>query len=242
MKITKETLKQLIKEEFRPGQRRNALERLIRDAAEDALKQGKGPEDIGLMVVDMLAKAGVNLDPRRNLLDPETSDPDTIPMQKIANQFQLDKMKKSQDDLATKMKSGFEDDIDLMKETNLKDTKMKITKSYLKKLIKEEIENLDENPFGDRDPFDDMDRKRKREAPGTEKYDCGSQPADAKEAKAMAIAGLKAAKGKDSFEEMDALRAHCISGTKRGRSGGQVAHQVIFKNRARIVVMDSDLQ
>jgi len=117
---------------------------------------------------------------------------------------------------------------------------MKITKSYLKQLIKEEIENLTE------DPFDDMDRemereRRPREAPGTEKYDCGSQPANAEEAKAMAIAGLKAAEGKDSFEEMDALTAHCIANTKRGRSGGEVAHQVTFKNRSRIVVLDSEL-
>jgi hypothetical protein len=114
---------------------------------------------------------------------------------------------------------------------------MKITKSYLKQLIKEEIENLAE------DPFDDLDREMGggREVPGTEKKDCSKHPADAAEAKAMAIAGLRAAKGKDSFEEMDALTAHCIANTKRGRSGGEVAHQVTFKNRTRIVVMDSDL-
>ena len=114
---------------------------------------------------------------------------------------------------------------------------MKITKSYLKRLIKEEISNLAE------DPFDDMDRElgKRREVPGTEKKDCAQQPADGREAKAMAIAGLNAIEGLDGFEEMDALRAHCISGTKKGNSGGEGATQVTFKNRARIVVLDSEL-
>tara|TARA_R110000851_G_scaffold130329_3_gene263897 strand:+ start:1961 stop:3247 length:1287 start_codon:yes stop_codon:yes gene_type:complete len=66
-----------------------SLERLIRGAAQDALKQGQGAEGIGQMVVDLLVKAGVNLDPRRNLLDPKTSDPDTKEMQKLVNKKQM---------------------------------------------------------------------------------------------------------------------------------------------------------
>jgi len=124
MKITKETLKQLIKEEFSPGQRRNALERLIRDAAEDALKQGKGPEDIGLMVVDMLAKAGVNLDPRRNLLDPKTTDPDAQNMQKVVNKYELSKMATPKA-LEESKKGEF--------------GKMKITKQKLVELVQEVV-------------------------------------------------------------------------------------------------------
>mgnify|MGYP004454854263 CR=1 FL=1 len=119
MKITKSQLKQIIKEEFKSGQRGGALERLIRDAAEDALKQGKGAEEIGLMVVDMLTKAGVNLDPRRNLLDPKTTDPDARNMQKVVNKYDLSKM--------AKPKALDE---------------VKITKSQLKRIIKEELEGV----------------------------------------------------------------------------------------------------
>jgi hypothetical protein len=111
---------------------------------------------------------------------------------------------------------------------------MKITKSYLKQLIKEEIENLAE------DPFDDMDREFDK-ARQPRKYKCESSPESLQDAKAMAIAGLKAAAGKDKFDEMDALADHCIRQTRRGKSKGQGATQVTFKNTIRVVVLDSDL-
>ena len=110
---------------------------------------------------------------------------------------------------------------------------MKITKSSLKQIIKEEIAALRE------DEFDDMDDAfgKEKKAP---KAKC---PANPTEAKSTAIAALKATKGvKDQFKVMDILTGFCVSETKRGKSKGQLATLVMFTNQKRAIVLDSELQ
>jgi len=80
--------------------REGSLKRLIQGAVEDAVKMGKGTNEIGQMVVDIMLKAGVNLDPRRNILDPG-KDPDTKEIQKIVNRKEREKMKARMDATAT---------------------------------------------------------------------------------------------------------------------------------------------
>ena len=110
---------------------------------------------------------------------------------------------------------------------------MKLSKDLLKQIIKEEIAALKE------DAFDDMDDAfgKEKKAP---KAKC---PANPKEAKSTAIAALKATKGvKDQFKVMDILLGFCVSKTKRGKKKGQPATQVLFRNKALAIVLDSELQ
>ena len=86
--------------------REGSLKRLIQGAVEDAVKMGKGTNEIGQMVVDIMLKAGVNLDPRRNILDPG-KDPDTKEIQKIVNRKEREKMKARMD---AKMARAFGDE------------------------------------------------------------------------------------------------------------------------------------
>jgi hypothetical protein len=118
---------------------------------------------------------------------------------------------------------------------------MKITKSALKRLIKEELGKvLERRPvMPDWPGEEESGPTRKKEVPHREKYACAKQPGSKEEAQTMAIAGLKAAATGDPFEELSALTAHCISDTATGKSQGQPATQVTFKNRTRIVVLDS---
>ena len=111
---------------------------------------------------------------------------------------------------------------------------MKLSKQKLKQLIKEELQKeLKEGPFDDMDAAFD----KKKKAP---KVKC---PANPQEAKSIAIAALKAIKGvKDEFKVMDILIGYCVSETKRGKSKGQSATLAMFKNKARTIVLDSELQ
>jgi hypothetical protein len=86
--------------------REGSLKRLIQGAVEDAVKMGKGTNEIGQMVVDIMLKAGVNLDPRRNILDPG-KDPDTKEIQKIVNRKEREKMDAA---MRAKMPSMLDDD------------------------------------------------------------------------------------------------------------------------------------
>ena len=90
------------------------------------------------------------------------------------------------------------------------------------------------------DPFGDMDKALGTEAtPG--KHDCNAQPANGEEARAMAAAALKAAEASsDPAGEMDVLLAYCVRDTRKGKSGGETATQVTFKNGARVVLKDSE--
>ena len=111
---------------------------------------------------------------------------------------------------------------------------MKVTKQQLKQIITEEVKKaLKEGPFDDMDAAFDKEKK----AP---KVKC---PANPQEAKSIAIAALKAIKGvKDEFKVMDILMGYCVSKTKRGKSKGQSATLAMFKNKARTIVLDSELQ
>jgi len=120
---------------------------------------------------------------------------------------------------------------------------MKITKSVLKRLVKEELESV----LGERRPVmpdwpgeEEAGPEREKEVPHRVKYACAKQPATAEEKRAMAIAGLKAAEAGDPMEELSALTAHCISDTATGKSQGQPATRVKFKNGASIVLLDSE--
>ena len=86
--------------------REGSLKRLIQGAVKDAMAMGKDTNEIGQMVVDIMLKAGVNLDPRRNILDPG-KDPDTKEIQKIVNRKEREKMKARMD---AKMARAFGDE------------------------------------------------------------------------------------------------------------------------------------
>ena len=115
---------------------------------------------------------------------------------------------------------------------------MKLTKQKLKRIITEEVKKaLKEGPFDDMDAALDKEKK----AP---KVKC---PANPQEAKSMAIAALKAVKGvKDQFKVMDILVGYCVSETKPRKLKGREeevkpATEVMFKNKARTIVLDSEL-
>ena len=80
------------------------LERLIHDAAQDALKQGLGVEGVGQVVID------ADVDPKRNLRDPSTSDPDTKEMQKLVNKLDLED--RDEDELGVEAEARFEEGLD----------------------------------------------------------------------------------------------------------------------------------
>jgi hypothetical protein len=149
-----------------------SLERLMVDAAKDAIAQGASKTMLGQIMLDIMVKAGVNLDPRRNLLDPKTSDPDTQNVQKMANKASMAKMAKPEplDDIHGPDRDTYP--MRSMGGPNVYESKkgefgkMKITKSVLKDLIREAIEEI-ELP----------------DVPGEEDYDPG--PYDPKKAKAL---------------------------------------------------------
>jgi hypothetical protein len=77
--------------------REESLGRLIQGAVENAEEMGKSTDEIGQMVVDIMLKAGVNLNlnPRRNLLNPG-NDPNTREFQQIVDKHAREKMRARQ--------------------------------------------------------------------------------------------------------------------------------------------------
>jgi hypothetical protein len=95
-----DTIKKENKQMSKLNEEKGSLERLMISAAQDAEARGASQQEIGQIMYDLMVKAGVNLDPGRNLLDPETSDPDAMDVQKQVDKIQ---MKKGDEKLAAAM-------------------------------------------------------------------------------------------------------------------------------------------
>ena len=95
-----DTIKKENKQMSKLNEEKGSLERLMISAAQDAEARGASQQEIGQIMYDLMVKAGVNLDPGRNLLDPETSDPDAMGVQKQVDKIQ---MKKGDEKLAAAM-------------------------------------------------------------------------------------------------------------------------------------------
>ena len=114
---------------------------------------------------------------------------------------------------------------------------MKLSQRKLKRIIKEEVAKaLNE------DIFDELDAELKKPE---KKVKCPNKT----NAKPVAIKAIKEARAlppsrsqERKLKEADIYNAACISQQQTGKSKGQKAHKVIFKNGIYVIVLESELQ